>query len=386
MGIFLLGMQQPYRGLVASRARMLTNTDTTNKQIMGSYGVISTEALTSIRVLSSNFFLGDPDTGLGTAATISTGVQLGSTFWQANYSGSVNGTIPDADFLESDDTAVSIPAFTPFSIRQFYRNSAGVMYFNGQNSFFGEATNAAISGLTDQTMGGTISNTQPTWGLPPLAVTAMTRNASAIPVGDSLAFGTNDIEDGSSTITGFNGKKGLITPSLGSVPFLNLAIPSETAQFWGSRATSRQKLIKYGSHLITQLGINDLDVNSRTPSQVKSDLQAIWAFARAGQKVYQTTITPHASDPNTPAAAFTTTGQQTATNLAGHAGMNQLIRGGITGMTGYYDTASVFENTQDSDIWKPHTPAYCDTGGLHPVVAGYALVPPSGVISPVAWP
>lgn len=379
-----------YEGLVASRARAADTVDTTNKQVMGRYGLISTEALSTVRLALGNWSQSASvtDTCAGSAATVTASIEYpAGTFNQIKLLNSTSFTIPDGGVVFSDYVTLiqPIPANTTFWVRQFIQSVNGVCYFSHQNSFFSEATNAAPSGLSDQTMGGTITNSLAV-GVPPVAVLAMTVNPSVIIEGDSIGSGVNDIEDGSSTITGYNGKVGLITRSLGSVPFLNLSWPSKIAQFYSSRALARKQMLSKGSHLVTQFGINDLDVNSRTPAQVIGDLQAVWTFTRPGQKVNQTTITPHASDPGTPAAAFTTTGQQTATNLSGHAGLNQAIRAGIAGMTGYYDTASVFENTQDSDIWKPHTPAYVDTGGLHPVQAGYALVPPSGVISPVTWP
>lgn len=390
MGLFLLGAAPtPYEGLAASRPRMLTNSDTTNKQIMGSYGCISTEALTSIKVYSSNFLPGSPDFGLGAAATISCGVKLGSTFWQGLYSGSANGTIPDADFLGSDAITVSIPPNTPFSIRQFFRNSAGVMYFNGQSSYapFEEATNAAVSGLTDQTMGGTITNSQSTWGLPPLMVTAMTVNGSVITTGDSINLGVNDIEFGNGgQIIDFNGKKGIITRSLGATPFLNLAQSSETAQNWTTNAIARKKLIPFGSRLYTQHATNDIVTNNRTPAQVIADLQLQWALKRSGQKAYHSLPTPRSSDTtnlwNTDSVA--NGGHQVAINQSEFTAFSNAIRGGGLGLAGWFETGSVLSTAPDSDIWifsgagNPFT-----VDGVHSTVSGYALVGASGIIPPI---
>jgi hypothetical protein len=365
---------------------MFDTLDTTNKNLMGRYAVISTEALTSVKLVLANFSpsVSVTDTGSGAASTVTASIEYpAGTFTQVKFSAATSVSIADGNIAFSDYTTVSIPANTTFWVRQFVTNANGVCYFSGQNSFFSEATNAAPSGLSDQTMSGTITNSLAV-GVPPLAVLGMTINPSVVIEGDSIGFGTNDIEDSSSTITGYNGKRGLITPSLGAIPFLNLSWPSKIAQFYTARSPARQQVLSKGSHLITQPVINDLDVNSRTPAQVVGDIQTIWSFARAGQKIFQMTCMPHASDPGTPAAAFTTTGQQSPINLSGHAGFNQLVRAGIAGATGFYDVASVFENTQDSDIIKPHMPAYTD--GLHPTVTGYQLVPPSNVISPVTWP
>jgi hypothetical protein len=393
MGLFLLGAPPtPYTGLVASRARMLTNSDTTNKQVMGSYGVISTEALTSIKVYSSNFLGGLPDFGIGAAATISCGVKLGSTFWQGLYGGNPNGTIPDVDFLGSDAISVSIPANTPFAIRQFYRNPNGILYFAGQSSYapFEEATNVAVSGLTDQTMSGTITNAQPTWGLPPLMVTGTTINGSVIVLGDSIAYGVNDVEYGNGgSIADFNGKRGIVTPSLGATPFLNLALASETAQNWTTNATARKKLIPFGSHLITQHVTNDIVTNNRVAAQVIADLQLQWALARSGQKKFHSLPTPRSSDS---ISGWTTDsvangGSQNALHLSDFASFSSTIRVGGVGLTGWYEAGSALATAQDSDIWKfsgAGSPFTAD--GTHPNQNGYALVAASGAIGPIAYP
>lgn len=382
-GLHLRG-SAAYEGLVASRARLHVANDTTNKQLMSRYGLISTEALTSIRFVFGNFTQNNgPDTGNGSASTITASVEYpAGTFTQLLFGGSTSGTMSSGGIVFSDYVSVSIPANTIFWSRQFITNASGLVYCNWQNSFFGEATNGAVSGVSDQTMGGTITNSLPSACSPPLAVLGMTVNPSVIVVGDSIAFGAGGSgENGTNTIDGHNGKNGLITTSLGSIPFLNLATPAITADLWVSKAPSRGQFVSKGSHLVSQLGVNDL-TNGRTSAQIITDLQAIWALARAGQKIYQTTITPHTTSTD----AWATTVNQTALNQATRATLNQTIRGGISGMTGFYDTASLLETAQDNDIWIVSPSPPYTTDGLHPNFAGYALVQASGIISPVVWP
>lgn len=392
MGFLLLGANSisPYEGLVASRARLLVALDTTNKQIMGRYGLISTQALTSVKLVVGNLMLTDPDAGTGANMTCTASIEYpAGTFTQQTWSSATSVIMADGTIAFGDYITIpgGIPANTTFWARLFCTSSGGVLYFNGQNSFFGEATNAAVSGLSDQTMGGTISNTQTGYGLPPIAVLGQTTNPSVVVVGDSIAYGVQDIEDGSSNINGYNGKKGIITRSLGSVPFLNLSNSSEVAQFWIARATARKLLIPKGSELIDELGTNDIYINGRSATQVISDKQGIAALARVGQKVYWTTLTPNDTDPGTPSAAFTTLGQQTpVTGDSVRVTFNGDLRaGGIAGMTGFYDITTVLESSLNSGLWVvTPTPPY--TTGLHPTVSGYALVPPSGVIGPVTNP
>jgi len=383
-GLHLHGIGSAYEGLVASRARMMTTNDTTNKQLMGRYGLISTEALTSIRFVFSNFTSNSgADAGNGSASTITASIEYpAGIFTQLLFGGSTSGTMTSGGIIFSDYISIVIPANTTFWSRQFITNSSGLVYCNWQNSFFGEATNGAVSGLSDQTMGGTITNSLSSACSPPLAVLGTTVNPSVIIVGDSIGRGDGgNGEDTSNTVTGHNGKSGLITPSLGSIPFLNLSWPSVTAQNWVTNAPSRKQLISQGSHLISELGVNDLS-NSRTSAQIITDLQAIWAFALGGQKIYQTTITPHSSSTD----AWATIGNQTALNQATRATLNQAIRAVIFGAKGFYNTASILETAQDSDIWIASPAPPYTTDGLHPDAAGYSLVQSSGIISPVTWP
>ena len=374
----------PYEGLVASRARAADTVDTTNKQVMGRYGLISTEALTSVRLALGNWSQSASvtDTCAGSTSTETASIEYpAGTFTQIKLLGSTSFTIPDGNLVFTDYATVSIPANTTFWVRRFIQSANGVCYFSHQNSFFNEATNAAPSGLSDQTMGGTITNSLAV-GVPPLAVLAMTIHPSAIIEGDSIGIGVNDPEDNSSTITGWNGKTGFITRSIGSVPFLNLSWPSKIAEFYTARAPARQQLLTKGSELITQLGVNDLDVNNRTPAQVIGDLQTIWAFTHTGEKVFQTTITPHSSSTD----SWVTSINQTAINPSTHATLNSDFRTGVAGLTGFYDVASVYETSQGSDIWVSVCSTACTPDGLHPNHTGYLLVPPSGVIQTPTYP
>ena len=141
--------------------------------------------------------------------------------------------------------------------------------------------------------------------------------------------------------------------------------------------------------MICELGTNDI-ANGQTSAQLITSLQGIFALARPGQKIYQTTITPSDSDPGTPSAAFTTLTQQTPNNNPSvTVTFNTAIRSGSSGLTalnGYYEVDNVFESSTNSRKWLvTGSPPYT-ADGIHPNLAGYLLVPAAGVISPVAWP
>lgn len=374
----------PYEGLVASRARLLTNLDTTNKYIGGRYGLLSPQALTSVRLVIGNYYLfGDTGTGAPMTCTASVEYPAG-TYKQETFSTSASATIANNTLVFGDYVTISagIPANTQFWFWGFCNSTGGVVYFNGQNSFFGEATQASTTSFSDPTLTGIITNNQPTWGFPPVAVLGMTTNASVIVVGDSIGFGVQDIEDGSSTITGYDGKRGIITRSLGSVPFLNLSNASEIAQGWAISHPAKAQMAPKGSELIDEQGTNDIYVNNRTAAQVWSDKQAIWTLARPGQKIYASCLIPDTTSTD----GFLTLANQTpVTGNTARVTFNTTGRSGVSGMTGFYDTCIALESSQNSGLTiVTPTPPY--TTGIHPTVSGYALVPPSGAIGPVTNP
>lgn len=379
VGLLSVTNKVKYEGLVAGRARLFTVADPTITQLMGRYGLTATENLSFIRFVFHNFILGTHDVGPGGPCTITAGVEYpAGTFKQILFGGSAMTTIPSGGLIFSDFVNVSnIPAAATFWTRQFIQNPSGVCYCNWQPTTFGCLTNGSTSGVTDQTMGGTISNTQTGICVPPLAVLGFTVNPSVVVTGDSIGFGAGsngDLNDNA-------GKLGLICQSMGNIPFLNLSVSGFTAQNWTTSVATRNLLIPKASHLIQQLGVNDLS-NGRTLPQITADYQLIYALARPGQKIIQTTITPHSSSTD----SWATTGNQTGLNLAARAALNQAIRAGISGATGFFDTASILETSQDSDIWKvPAVPPYT-ADGLHPNQAGYDLIQASGVIGPIGWP
>lgn len=385
-----------YEGLVASRAREMSNHSTSSFQTQSRSAHIATETLTSIKLAFAGFYSGTntggpvTDTGLGAATTITVGIEYpAGTCTQAKFSGSASGTIPDVGVLFSDYTTVSIPSGATFWVRNLRTNANGVFFNAFQNSAafnggpLGEATEVATSGLTDKTVScATITDSGTHWSVPPLAIMGMTTNPSMIIVGDSIAAGTGDVEDTSGTATGYNAKVGTVARSLGNIPFVNIARGFATAQGWTSQAVGSDLIIQKGSHLFIGLGTNDF-ANSRTPAQLISDIQTIAALAWSHQKIYVCTVPPRSSSTDN----WATLVNQTATSKASQNSFNTSVRATLAGTTGFYDVASALESSQNSDLWIAATPQNT-IEGVHPEPPpqGYQLVVNAGVISPVTWP
>lgn len=377
-----------YEGIVASRARTLSTHSTSFQQIMARSAHVATEDLTSVRLAFSNFdYTNISDSGNGALSTITASIEYpAGTFTQLLFSGSSSSSIPSGDLIFSDYVTVSIPNGSTFWVRQFINNSVG-LFFNGwRNTFYGEATAVATSGLTDQTMSGTISDTGQGWSLPPTAILGTTINPSVIIAGDSISvgFGGGGQPQNGALATGFNGKQGIVAQSLGNIPFLNMGVPGQTATSWIAQATARDKLIQKGSHLIVQVGVNDL-ANGRTSAQIITSLQGIYALARSGQKIYQTTITPDSTSTDSWA---TLVNQTTVPNpTTEYAALNTAIRAILANTTGTYDVTSVVENSLNSSLW-PVTGAanFATSDGLHPSSVGYNAVVSNNIIGPITWP
>lgn len=386
VGLLSFGAPPVYEGLVASRARMTQTSDTTNKYLMSRSAHVAAESLASIKIAFSNFWnTGQSgagpvsDTGQGAVSAITASIEYpAGTFAQVLFSASASGSIPDAGLLFSDYITVSIPSGATFWVRSFIHNTSGLFYNSHQNSTLGEATALSATVITDQTMSGTITNSG-SFSYPPLAVLGMTRNPSVIIVHDSIGAGNSDTEDSSASATGWNCKIGIVARSMGNTPFLNLSVGGEAAANFLTHGSARKLMIPKGSYLITGLGVNDFQALGRSAAQVTADTQAIWALKSTTQKAFQATITPH----STSADSFATVvGQTPVFGEANRTTFNTAARAIIAGSNGCYDVAGVLESSLNSGAWvvSPSPPYTVD--GLHPNVAGYALVPPANVIGP----
>lgn len=387
-GLHLHGISSLYEGSVASRARItpIVTADTTNKYMMSRSAHIATESLTSIKLVFGNFTTdnGGHDAGVGATSAITASVEYpAGTFSQVLFSGAATGSIADVNVLFADYTPVSIPSGATFWVRSFIHNTAGLFYNPWQNSFLGEAVALSATPISDQTMGGTVTNSG-SFSYPPVAILGMTVNASVVIVGDSTGVGSpggHDTEDNSASVTGFNAKVGLVARSLGSIPFINISAGAQVAQSWLTNSSARAQLITKGSHLISEIGLNDLLGGGRTTAQLTSDLQLIFGLAASFQKKYQTTITPLTTSTD----AFATLINQTV-RVSDRINFNTAVRAGLSGLNGFFDVASAVESSLNSGKWLvTPTPPYTDDG-IHPILAGYLLVPASGVISGIVWP
>lgn len=117
--------------------------------------------------------------------------------------------------------------------------------------------------------------------------------------------------------------------------------------------------------VFSDFGINDLSAGNRTAAQTLAGLNSIFGLVAAAvpsARIYQSTITPHVTDPT---GDVSDVNQAVVAALADgrRQSLNTTIRAlGITGQTGYVEWAFAVENALDDDWWI----AGYSADGLHP--------------------
>lgn len=370
----LLSTITPYIGQVATHCfQPLTFSAGNVQQMSRSYHVAQVD-LAVIQLVFPNWY--GAELAPGGAATITASVEYPvGVFTQVKFAGVAQGSIPNGRNLASDLTNVQIPAGAAFFVRSYCTNALGGVttgYLNQTVQALGEAFNVGASGVVDQTMGGTITQVAPGNLYGPIAILGLTTKPSVLIIGDSRSAGQDESAAGGSAGTT---EVGQITRSLfPSIGFINCSNPGERAQLVAATNTLRCGLSQFVTHVICQLGVNDVG-NSRTAAQALTDIQTIRAACQ-GRKFYQATILPVSSSTNSWA---TVAAQTTASYNAQRVTLNNLIRANPTGFSGYLETADPVESSRDSGLWK--APAYT-VDGVHGSTAGYQLIQNARVIDP----
>jgi lysophospholipase L1-like esterase len=353
----------PYTGLVATRSYVPTTFNSGNKQVMTRTRHQSRVAITSLQIGIPGWYAnGSGDAGLGGTATVTASIEYpAGTFTQVKFSASTSGTVPNGGTLVSDAVTVSIPNSTDFFVRIFWQSATGILFGNSLelDANNGEAMTYAASGLTDQTMGGTVVASGSGFCFYPCAIIGTTNKPSFMLVGDSIVQGQGD-----SIGTGEAPDQGTLARGVGpSYAYINAGVPgAQSTDMSTGAATQRTALLTYCTHLICGYGVNDLDA-SVTPAALVTRLQAIWALKSGA--AYQATITPHTTSTD----SWATVGNQTVgVGNTNRISFNGLVRSGQTGMTGFLEIADTVESARDSGFWK--APGYT-ADGLHPSKTGY---------------
>lgn len=381
---------------IATRTLVPNFGNTSNHQMMSRRGAKASVNISSLQIVIPNWYVaaqsGTAQTGVETAAggsaTVTASIEYpANTFKQVTFQGSSSGSIPSGGNITSDVVGISIPKGSIFYVRIFFVNSTAIIYSNSNgygtypvaNSYYGDVINAAASGLSDQTMGGTISSvtTNATFG--PTAIIAKTTAQSLCLIGDSRVFGYNDNPDSS-------GDVGSVARSVGgNYAYINMGVGSDRIAWWVASHTNRLALTSYCSRVVVELGINDLHDAGYTAAQTLSAQQTLYALMPNLPK-WQTTLEPESTSSDgwaTPTSPSGNPGDQATSSInAARVAVNTAIRSVPAQLRGFLEVANQIESGVNTGIWQ--APGFT-IDGIHEVQKGYLAIQSSGVINPLAF-
>ncbi|PDT05691.1 hypothetical protein CO666_03550 [Rhizobium chutanense] len=387
---------------VSTRNLLPSVSSTAIKSARGRSQMIARDAITSAKFVFPNWFAAQfgatspyIEQNGPSALSIQAAVEYpAGVFTPILFSGSTTGTIPAGANLVSDDTALSIPEDAQYAIRWRINGTGGLVYVSATSpavtsSAFGDAFDSAatVNSLADNTQNAAdaYTNNGPGAYYGPIAVLSVSARESIIAFGTSITHGENDTLDSTLDL-------GIIARGAGvNFGYINCGVRGDSAYravnvLGTGNFAKRAALAQYATKAIIEYGPNDIGtVEARTAAQCLADRATLYAYLKSvapGIKIYQTTTTPLATSTD----AFATTGNQTpnATITPKITEINDAVRaGGIANLDGYYDVSDVVSTARNSGIWKcpaGYTPM-TNSGGLHPLQAGYKYVRDSGIFA-----
>lgn len=291
-----------------------------------------------------------------------------NTFTQITWSSAASVTVSAGGLTKSDIIPISIPAGTKFWERTVNLNSTAASY-----PTISLPADAATIGVddgcvasTDLGNSGTIAagGTTGFIGAASIMGSVGVSNARSFAiVGDSIAFGVGDVSS-----SGRVGGSGYVARTLDAhgYPYTRLAVAAWTAQNLAANTTLPAAFYAAISFtdVIQELGVNDLQANSRTVAQVLADHQTIYGLF-SGKNIFQTTITTETSSTD----SWATTANQTFPpaspgTLSLLNSLNTSIRAVPANVHAILDAANAQMSATNSDIWA--TPPAPTTDGVHP--------------------
>lgn len=368
----------PYTGQVATRCRINTSFYNGNKQMMAVSRHFCRDSISSLQLVFANWYVDNNgvEQTPGAPATITASIEYpAGVLTQVKFSGSASGTIADGSNLVSDAVSVKIPKGAEFWVRSYYTNTAGVIFNTLRDSFGGEASNTAASGITDQTMSGTVTSSVPTAtaNYCPVAIIGTTTVPSVILIGDSRVEHGTDIMNAAGYIGNLERS---IAPLCATI---NCGKGGEGPGTVKTNMTRRAALGNaYCKYAIIQEGINDINLLSIAGATVAASIATM-----VGQftiPTYTATIEPVSTSTDNWA---TVANQTTMANEAQRVIFNNAIRAGISGAAGYFEIADFFEPSRNSGKWKADGTPYGYTGnGGHASRKGQCYLEDSGIVDP----
>ncbi|QIG74530.1 SGNH hydrolase-type protein [Rhizobium phage RHph_Y25] len=379
LGLFQIAATGQTIGLVANRAQVPTNVqniaaNTTARRAHWSH---ASGEISHIQAVDVGWYL-SRSTWLPTAGgshTIKKYIEYpAGTFHQVTWAAATtlaksSTSVAKSDVIISSVTGLPlrIPADTQFWERTVVTVGSAttpVIELPANNDTLGVDDG---TDLTDKGNSGTITPTAAIWTFGSQGFVGRVGAANAqsvVALGDSLIFAQGDITNvGTKQGSGWFGR---LCDNEG-VPYVKIAVPGGKAQNFAQNA-----FIVHGgnlinqlafSHVICELGLNDLAVASRTAAQILADLQTVYAIIPAAAQLWQTTITTRTDSTS---GNYTSVADQTVKtdgNMADLTPLNTSIRAGTANVDFVLDVADAEMSARDSNIHGGPFPPVLD--GTH---------------------
>jgi len=348
-GLGLLGgAVPPYLGQVATSSQV-PNARVGVAQVMAESRHIARDDITAVALLIPTWYVNHSnlqETAISgtTTATASFNFPLG-TFSQVKFGGAASGPLAGGITFQTDFTPVSIPRGSIFGVRAFLQCSGGIPFLSpvdngatfvtncGRDEANGERFQFAASGLTDLTMGGTITSTTDggRYGWRPVGIIAKTRRASITFIADSRVMGLADFyNDGSYNV-------GELARAIGpSFAYINDGIAGQSTTSWLASNPLQLALAQFCSHKIPQLAINDFGLSGYAAYLARQ--QTIFA-ALGNKNIFGVTVPPQTTSTDSWA---TSANQSVSSRESDRLTYNAALRSAtIVNLAGYFDFASV---------------------------------------------
>lgn len=350
----------------------------TNKQTMGQVAVLAQGNATSVQAVFFNGYL-DTSNNTGTYSEMGTGAPMtvtmgicssinATTCTQFTCSGSTTCTVASGAFLTTDPLPFTLVKGTRYYHRIWTSSTAGIVYSTQGNATLGDRFRDAVSGLSDQTAGGTISNDNPGFFVPLTALIATTTGTSYCLTGESRTAGV--IDSSGDFQVAASGDIGIVAPSIGvNSPYVSLGIPGDTVVHYLASHTARTFIVNnYCSAQIIASGGNDTQ-NAALLTNLQSEIN----LADSNIKVYTVTTDANTSSTDN----WATTANQTI--LTNYATLNSFMLSNPSPVIGSFDVASI---SSAAGKWQVNGTANFRTAdGLHNNTPSYVAILNSGIVS-----
>lgn len=371
-----------YTGEVANGTGIMNSLITANLQFNSRSLIHVMDNAACVQFRLPNYYVNisasGAEAGSGASAIITAGLEYpAGSFTQITFSSSTNGTIANNSELVSDQVCPSggLLAYTNGYLRIFWTSATGLVQQLSTpiDAGNGEAMNQAASGLSDLTLGGTITQTGGAGIYRPTAIFSTTTLPTVCAIGDSRDVGHAD------TQTDTHGDVGEVARQVGTrFSYLNMGVNSDELQFWVANHTNRINLLSYCTNVITEFPVNDIYLGARTPAQIEANFATLWGLF-TGKRIFQTTVMGETTSTD----GWATSGNQTlVTNSANLVTVDDWIRTTPAPLVAYFENANAIQTSQDSLIWLSNgVGSTYTTDGIHETMYAYLTVKSFGGIN-----